>query len=139
MAKKISGLSSKKNQDERINAEIDRLNGILVNLHESKRNIAKELIKNIAFMSVTLEDLQELIKNQGPIVMFEQGSQSMMIENPAQKSYNTMVNRFTTATSKLFDLLPKDLPDIIPVQQQSEAEEKPKDALQAFQEKYKKK
>lgn len=138
MAKKISGLSSKKDQDERIKAEIDRLNGILVNLHESKRNIAKELIKNIAFMSVTLEDLQELIKNQGPIVMFEQGSQSMMIESPAQKSYNTMVNRFTTATSKLFDLLPKDLPDIIPVQQQSEAEEKPKDALQAFQEKYKK-
>lgn len=137
MAKKISGLSSKKDQDERINAEIDRLNGILVNLHESKRNIAKELIKNIAFMSVTLEDLQELIKNQGPIVMFEQGSQSMMIENPAQKSYNTMVNRFTTATSKLFDLLPKDLPDIIPVQQ-SQDEEKPKDALQAFQDKYKK-
>ena len=137
MAKKISGLSSKKDQDERINTEIDRLNGILVNLHESKRNIAKELIKNIAFMIVTLEDLQELIKNQGPIVMFEQGSQSMMIENPAQKSYNTMVNRFTTATSKLFDLLPKDLPDIIPVQQ-SQDEEKPKDALQAFQDKYKK-
>lgn len=138
MAKKISGLSSKKSQDERIQAEIERLNGILVNLHESKRNIAKELIKNIAFMSVTLEDLQELIKSQGPIVPFEQGSQSMMIENPAQKSYNTMVNRFTTATSKLFDLLPKDLPDIIPVQQ-SQDEEKPKDALQAFQEKYKKK
>ena len=88
-------------------------------------------------MSVTLEDLQELIKSQGPIVLFEQGAQSMMIENPAQKSYNTMVNRFTTATSKLFDLLPKDLPDIIPVQQVSN-EEKPKDALQAFQDKYKK-
>lgn len=138
MAKKISGLSSKKNQDEHILAEIERLNGILVNIHESKRNIAKELIKNIAFMSVTLEDLQELIKSQGPIVLFEQGAQSMMVENPAQKSYNTMVNRFTTATSKLFDLLPKDLPDIIPVQQQASEEDKPKDALQAFQDKYKK-
>lgn len=138
MAKKITGLSSKKDQDERIFAEIQRLNGILVNIHESKRNTAKELIKNLAFMSVTLEDLQELIKTQGPIINFEQGSQRMLVENPAQKSYNTMVARFTAATKQLFELLPKDLPDIIPVQQQASEEDKPKDALQAFQDKYKK-
>lgn len=138
MAKKITGLSSKKDQDERIFAEIQRLNGILVNIHESKRNTAKELIKNLAFMSVTLEDLQELIKTQGPIINFEQGSQRMLVENPAQKSYNTMVARFTAATKQLFELLPKDLPDIIPVQQQANEEDKPKDALQAFQDKYKK-
>lgn len=136
MSKKLSGLSSKKNQDERILQEIQRLNDILKNIHESKRAIAKELIKNIAFMSVTLEDLQELIKTQGPIINFEQGAQKMLVENPAQKSYNSMVNRFTTATKQLFDLMPKDLPDIIPVNQQ--ADEQPKDALQAFQEKYKK-
>ena len=138
MAKKLTGLSSKKDQDECILAEIQRLNGILVNIHESKRNSAKELIKNIAFMSVTLEDLQELIKTQGPIINFEQGSQRMLVENPAQKSYNTMVARFTAATKQLFELLPKDLPEIIPVQQQASKEDKPKDALQAFQDKYKK-
>lgn len=138
MAKKLSELSSKKEQDERILAEIQRLNDILKNIHESKRNIAKELIRNIAFMSVTLETLQELIKEQGPIVNFEQGSQKMLIENPAQKSYNTMIARFTAATKQLFDLLPKDLPDIIPVQQQANEEDKPKDALQAFQDKYRK-
>lgn len=136
MAKKLSGLSSIKNQDERILAEVQRLNDILKNIHESKRAIAKELIKNIAFMSVTLQDLQQLIKSQGPIVNFEQGSQRMLVENPAQKSYNTMVARFTAATKQLFELMPKDLPDIIPVQQA--VNEKPKDALQAFQDKYKK-
>lgn len=138
MAKKLSELSSKKGQDERILAEIQRLNDILKNIHESKRNIAKELIKNIAFMSVTLETLQELVKEQGPIVNFEQGAQRMLIENPAQKSYNTMIARFTAATKQLFDLLPKDLPDIIPVQQQASEEDKPKDALQAFQDKHRK-
>ena len=114
MDRKMQGLTSKKEQDERILAEIERLNDILKNIHESKRKIAKELINNIAFMSVTLQDLQELIKIQGPIVNFEQGSQKMLVENPAQKSYNTMINRFTTATKQLFELLPKDLVDIIP-------------------------
>lgn len=138
MSRKLATLSSKKTQDERILKEIQRLNDILKNIHESKRAIAKELINNIAFMSVTLEDLQELIKTRGPIVNFEQGPQRMLVENPAQKSYNTMVARFTAATKQLFDLMPKDLPDIIPVQQRADPEDKPKDALQVFQDKYKK-
>lgn len=137
MSNKLRILSSKKSQDERISAEIQRLNSILKNMHESKRAAASELIKNIAFMSVTLEDLQELIKTQGPIVQFEQGSQKMLVENPAQKSYNTMVARFTTATSNLFALMPKDLPDIIPMSSEAK-EEKPRDKLAEFQEKYSK-
>lgn len=58
MARKVTGLTAKKSQDERINQEIARLNDILKNIHESKRSIAKGLIENIAFMSVTLTDLQ---------------------------------------------------------------------------------
>lgn len=135
MTRKMQGLTSKKEQDERILAEIERLNDILKNIHESKRKIAKELINNIAFMSVTLQDLQELIKIQGPIVNFEQGSQKMLVENPAQKSYNTMINRFTTATKQLFELLPKDLVDIIPTGTQKQ-EDMPKDRLQEFKKKY---
>lgn len=134
MARKIAGLTAKSKQDERILAEIERLNDILKNIHESKRKIAKELINNIAFMSVTLQDLQELVKSKGPIIHFEQGSQKMMVENPAQKSYNTMVNRFTTATKQLFELLPKDLVDIIPNNKQKE--DVPQDKLQEFKKKY---
>ena len=61
----------------------------------------------------------------------------MLVENPAQKSYNTMVARFTTATSNLFALMPKDLPDIIPMSSEAK-EEKPRDKLAEFQEKYSK-
>lgn len=135
MPRKITGISAKLKQDKRIKEEIERLNDVLKNIHESKRNIAKGLIENIAFMSVTLQDLQEVIKTQGPIINFEQGSQKMMVENPAQKSYNTMVNRFTTATRQLFDLLPKDLVDIIPVVNDEPG--KGKDKLLMFHEKYK--
>ena len=34
----------------------------------------------------------------------------MFVENPAQKSYNTMINRYTAAYNKLFDLLPDEPP-----------------------------
>ena len=135
MAKKTKAEIEK---DEHISSEIERLNNILVNIHESKRNIAKRLIENIAFMSVMLEDMQEEIKKKGATIEAINGNGFTVIsENPTMKSYNTTVNRFTTATKQLFDLLPKDLPDIIPVQQ-ADNEGKPKDALQAFQDKYKK-
>lgn len=135
MAKKTKAQMEK---DGRISSEIERLNNILVNIHESKRNIAKGLIENIAFMSVMLEDMQEEIKKKGATIEAVNGNGFTVIsENPTMKSYNTTVNRFTTATKQLFDLLPKDLPDIIPVQQ-AQVDEKPKDALQAFQDKYKK-
>lgn len=126
-------------KDERISAEIKRLNDILKNIHESKRNSAKRLIENIAFMSVVLEELQVDIKKRGETITTTNGNGfKVIVENPSMKSYNATVNRFTAATRQLFDLLPKDLPSIIPVEQEQAAEQ-PKDALQSFHEKYNRK
>lgn len=138
MATKLKEFSSQKAKEEKIKAETERLSAVLTNVHESKRNIAKGLIENIAFMSATLDDLQKVINSQGPVVHFEQGVQKMLVENPAQKSYSALVNRFTTAVGKLMDLLPKDLPDVIPNTNGSANNDAPKDALQAFHDKYKK-
>jgi hypothetical protein len=98
---------SKKAQDELIQKEIDRLNSIFLDLPENKREVAKELIERIAFMTIQLEILEETIKTKGPTYLFQQGSQKMLVENPAQKSYNTTMNRYTTAYDKLFNLLDK--------------------------------
>lgn len=72
---------------------------------ESKREVAKELIERIAFMTIQLEILEDTIKTKGPTYTYKNGSQKMLIENPAQKSYNTTMNRYTAAYGKLFDLL----------------------------------
>ncbi|GGJ51077.1 hypothetical protein [Virgibacillus salexigens] len=101
MAKKPSA----KNQQELIEKEIDRLNTIFLGLPDSKREVAKELIERIAFMTIQLEILEDTIKTKGPTYMYQNGSQRMLIENPAQKSYNTTMNRYTAAYAKLFDLL----------------------------------
>ncbi|TLS37745.1 hypothetical protein [Pseudalkalibacillus caeni] len=98
---------SRKAQDELIQKEIDRINSIFINLPENKREVAKELIERIAFMTIQLEILEETIKTKGPTYLFKQGNQKMLIENPAQKSYNTTMNRYTSAYDKLFTLIDK--------------------------------
>jgi hypothetical protein len=99
---------SKKTQDELIQEEIERLMEIVDELPEEKVQAARRLIERAAFMKVTLEILEENIKTKGPTYLFVNGSQKMQVENPAQKSYNTMINRYTTACEKIFNLLPKD-------------------------------
>lgn len=99
---------SKQDKEKRIEEEKQRLFEVFENLHDAKMKVAKTLIERVAFMKITLEILEDKINTRGPTYLFENGSQKMEVENPAQKSYNTMINRFTTAHEKLINLLPKD-------------------------------
>ncbi|WP_085521406.1 hypothetical protein [Tuberibacillus sp. Marseille-P3662] len=105
----MAKLSAKK-QDEMIATEIEKLEEILEDISEEKQKVAKRLIERVAFMTITLQILEDDIKRKGPTYLFKQGNQEMYIENPAQKSYNTMINRYTAAYDKLFNLLPKEEP-----------------------------
>ena len=97
-------------QNEKIRAEIEKLNGVLSGISDDKKEVAERLIERVAFMTITLEILEDDIKRKGPTYKFEQGVQKMFVENPSQKSYNTMINRYTAAYARLFDLLPKEVP-----------------------------
>jgi hypothetical protein len=110
---------SKKRQDEKINKEIERLKDIFKNLPEDKKRAAERLIERVAFMTITLEILEDTIKTKGPTYLFKQGAQQMYIENPAQKSYNAMINRYTSAYEKLFNLLPK---QVVVIEEEEEDE-----------------
>lgn len=101
-------LSAKK-QNELIASEIEKLEAIFSDISEEKQKVAKRLIERVAFMTITLQILEDDIKTKGPTYKFEQGAQKMVVENPSQKSYNTMINRYTAAYDKLFNLLPKEV------------------------------
>ncbi|USK48876.1 hypothetical protein LIT38_20415 [Bacillus sp. CMF12] len=102
---------SRKKQDELIAKEIDKWHVIFKDISNEKRNAATRLIERVAFMTITLEILEDEIKLKGPTMKFKNGPQEMIVENPSQKSYNTMVNRYTAACDKLFNLLPKEIAD----------------------------
>lgn len=95
-----------KTQDEWIAEEIEKWNSTLSKMPANKKEAAAVLVERVAFMTVTLRILEEDIKAKGPTYRFENGSQKMHVENPSQKSYNTMINRYTAACDKLLAMVP---------------------------------
>jgi len=86
--------------------ELSKLNRIFKNLPDEKKKLAEGLKEQAAFMVATLAELQEIMNRDGPVELFEQGSQRLLREHPAAKTYNTMVRNYTAVCKALFDLLP---------------------------------
>ena len=53
---------------KRIKEEKTKLEGIFKDIPESKKKLCAKLIENAAFMAVTLEDLQEIVNQEGPVI-----------------------------------------------------------------------
>lgn len=98
-------------KDKRIKKEITRLNGVLKNLDDKKKKAVTSLIKNAAFMAVTLEDLQEKINRDGVTEQYQNGSNQFGVKKSSSvEVYNTMIKNYTQVVKQLTDLLPKDVP-----------------------------
>lgn len=94
--------------DKRIKATEGQLSKIVQLVAENKRPVARNLVKEIAFMSKTLADLRDQVNTSGPVDLFQQGSQQFLRESPALKAYNTTVQRYSLLYKQLVDLMPKD-------------------------------
>lgn len=105
------GKSAELTKDERIKKEINRLKRLLKNLPPDRMRSAEGLVKRIAFMQVTLEDLEADINENGTVEMFSQTpGVEYERERPAVKIYNTTIKNYTTACKQLLDLLPENKP-----------------------------
>ena len=100
---KLSRKMSIEKQDVAIQLEYERLRQTLSGI-----SAADNLIQRCAFMTITLQILEDEVKSNGPTILMHNGKQTMRVENPAQKSYNTMINRYTAAMDKLLSLLPRE-------------------------------
>lgn len=94
-------------KDKEISKNKRQFTKMLKLVPEDKKPIAEKLIKEILFMSNTLDDLKEQVKEGGTIELFKQGSQEFMRESPSLKAYNTTVQRYSLLYKQLTDLLPK--------------------------------
>ena len=114
-------------KDDKIKKEIKKLKTIFKDISKDRKNLCENLIQNAAFISVTLEELQEDIKCRGPIVTAINGNGfTVSSENPSQKSYNVMISRYATIIKQLEEMLPD---------QKTENTNKAGEALAAFVEK----
>ena len=85
----------------------DDIRQTLTLVPEDRRVIAENLIKELLFMTKTLDGLRATIEKDGAVALFEQGKQRFMRESPALKAYNTTVQRYNLLYKQLADLLPK--------------------------------
>lgn len=85
----------------------NRYKKMFSNVDKSKLDANDDLLKNIAFMTLTLTKLQDEINEKGVVEKFEQGKQKFLRENPALKSYNATIKNYTSAIKQLNDLIPE--------------------------------
>jgi len=96
-----------KEKNKIIKQEKKELKNILGDLEGKARIYAERLIDQATFMYATLCELQEQVNKEGAVTWFEQGSQKMWRENPAAKTYNTMIRNYTNVIKQMGDITPE--------------------------------
>jgi len=98
----------KKEKDARIKKEITKLKRLFKDMEKSTMDTVSSLIKNAAFMAITLDDLQETINSEGAVSTYQNGeNQSGTKKSPEIDIYNTMIKNHMSIIKQLSDLLPK--------------------------------
>lgn len=96
-------------KNKRIKAEINRLRKLLKSLPKDTLAAAASLIRNVAFMSVTLDDLQETINRDGATSFYKNGeNQFGTKKSPEIETYNSMIKNYMASMQQLIGLLPKE-------------------------------
>jgi hypothetical protein len=93
-------------KEKQIKKEISRLKKLFKDLPKNKMTSAEGLIQEAAFMRVTLAEARGMIDTDGILDWFEQGPNAYYREHPATKVYNTMIQRYSSVSKQIFDMLP---------------------------------
>lgn len=97
-------------KDEKIAFQRKKLLRQFSKLDSKTKNIVMSLIDNAAFMSVTLEELQEEINKNGITVEYKNGeNQYGTKKSPEAEMYNTMIKNLASITKQLCELVPRDI------------------------------
>lgn len=89
-----------------IKREADRIKDLVKDSEVIRK--AESLIQNIAFMSITLDELQAEINRAGTIETYQHGKyQSGVKVSSAVQAYNSIMKNFIPAVKALYGLLPE--------------------------------
>lgn len=95
-------------KNKTIKKEVNRLKKLFADLEENKKKLAKNLIENAAFMSITLEDLKKDIVKYGVKETYVNGKDQFGFkESIESKTYNTMIKNYMNIIKQLNDMMPE--------------------------------
>jgi hypothetical protein len=93
---------------ERIEKEIRRIKKLFKVLDKDTLATLQSLVRNAAFMSVTLDDLQDAMNANGVISEYQNGeNQWGTKKSPEVEIYNTMIKNHMAIMKQLVDILPE--------------------------------
>ena len=94
-------------KEQKIKKEIARLKRVFKDLDKNKLQTVESLIKNAAFMAVSLEELQEIINAEGYVVEYQNGeNQKGTTQSDAVKTHIAMTKNHAAIIKQLTDLVP---------------------------------
>jgi hypothetical protein len=94
--------------DARIKRELSRLRKLISKVPDDKKQIATNVAKRIAFMQITLEDLERDMLENGYTELFSQQKDIQYDrERPAVRIYNATIKNYAAACKSLVDLIPE--------------------------------
>ena len=92
----------------RIKKEISRLKRLFKEIDENKKKLVYTTIEDVAFMTVTMQDLRETIIREGTTVEYKNGeNQYGTKQSPDAQLYLQLSQKQTQAMKVLLDCLPK--------------------------------
>lgn len=98
---------AEKTRDQKIATEYRRISRALKSIPEDKRNVAKKLMEEAAYMTQVIADSREEIDKNGIIEIYQNGeNQSGRKKNPAVEIYDRTVNSYSKIIKQLTDLMP---------------------------------
>jgi len=94
-------------KSKKIKAEVARLKRILKDLDKNKLDLVLPLIKRAASLSVYLEELEEIINNEGYVQEYQNGANQKGITQSAEvQTYAVFLKTYHTIIKQLCDLAP---------------------------------
>lgn len=94
-------------RNKRIKKEFQRIIIFFEELDENKKAVINPLVQNAAFMRVTLDDLQKIISEQGPVEHYQNGEHQFGVkQSAALQSYNALVKNYASVIKTISGFLP---------------------------------
>ena len=101
-------VSSYLEKQKRIKKEINRLKKLFREIDENKKKLVQTTIEDVAFLTVTMQDLRENIVREGTTVTYKNGeNQYGTKQSPDAQLYLQMSQKQTQAMKILIDCMPK--------------------------------
>ena len=117
-------------KNKRIKAEVTKLRKRFSHLSEDRKSLAYKTIDEVAYLGVTLEELQNIVNEEGVILVSINGNGlTTKVEHPAMRIYNKTIKNYISSLKQLNLLLPDS---------KAEGVERAGEMLKAFIEKGKK-